>query len=265
VDTWDVVAIRYGTLTSTKTGLYHRWSAYDEPDGPQVLDYHFWVLRSEATTILVDTGFDPQVAQRRGRQTLTAPLVALERLGVAPDLVVLTHLHYDHTGNVAAFGDLQLRVPEREAAFWRTPSSRHVLFAEHAEAADLEHVLGRLDDGSADTFGGGTTLAPGVVAVDLPGHTPGQVGLLVTTLGGPVLLASDAVHLYAELDQHRPFAIFVDLEAMLASYEVIEAAVDDGAEMVPGHDPDVAHRYPAVPGMDGLAFRIVSRRSPSLL
>jgi glyoxylase-like metal-dependent hydrolase (beta-lactamase superfamily II) len=256
VDTWDVVAVRYGTLASTKTGLYHRWSTYDEPDGPQALDYYFWVLRSEAATILVDTGFDPQVAARRGRQTLCAPLGALERMGVAPDLVVLTHLHYDHTGNVAAFGDIPLRVPEREAAFWRTPGSRHVLFAEHTEVDDLELVLGRLDDGSAVAFDGGEMLAPGVVAVDLPGHTPGQAGLLVTTAGGPVLLASDAVHLYAEFDRRRPFAIFSDLEAMLGSYDVVTAAIDAGAQMVPGPDPEVVRRFPAVPGADGLALVI---------
>jgi glyoxylase-like metal-dependent hydrolase (beta-lactamase superfamily II) len=253
---WDIVAVRYGTLASTKTALYHRWSSYGEADGPQSLDYYFWVLRNETSVILVDTGFDPDVARRRGRQPLCAPLDALERLGVTPTLVVLTHLHYDHTGNVAAFPDIELLVPSREVAFWRTSRSRHVLFAEHAEADDLAVVDARLDEGSARTFDDGEELAPGVVAVDLPGHTPGQVGLLVTTSGGPVLLASDAVHLYAEFDRRRPFAIFADLEAMFASYDVITAAIEAGAVMVPGHDPEVVRRFPAVPGADGLALQI---------
>ena len=248
--------MRYGTLASTKTALYHRWFTYGEPDGPQSLDYYFWVLHNEKSVILVDTGFDPEVGARRGRQTLCAPLDALDRLGLTPTLVVLTHLHYDHTGNLAAFPDLELLVPSREAAFWQTPCSRHVLFLEHAEAGDLALVDARLGDGSARTFDDGDELAPGVVAVELPGHTPGQVGLRVTTSGGPVLLTSDAVHLYAEFDQRRPFAIFADLAAMFASYDVVTAAIEAGAVMVPGHDPEVVQRFPAVPGAEGLALQI---------
>ncbi len=248
--------MRYGTLASTKSALYHRWSSYEEPDGPQSLDYYFWVLRNETSVILVDTGFDPDVGRRRGRETLCPPLTALQRLGVTPTLVVLTHLHYDHTGNLHAFSDVDLRVPGREAAFWQTPRSRHVLFLEHAEADDLALVDARLAEGSARTFDDGDELAPGVVAVDLPGHTPGQVGLLVTTPGGQVLLTSDAVHLYAEFDQHRPFAIFSDLEEMLTSYDVVTAAVDSGALMVPGHDPEVVRRFAAVAGAEELALRI---------
>jgi glyoxylase-like metal-dependent hydrolase (beta-lactamase superfamily II) len=169
---------------------------------------------------------------------------------------VLTHFHYDHTGNVAAFADVDLLVPRREVAFWQTPRSRHVLFVEHAEVDDLALIDARLDDGSARTFEHGSELAPGVVAISLPGHTPGQVGLLVTTTDGQVRLTSDAVHLYDEFDHGRPFGVFTDLEAMFASYEVVGATIDDGALMVPGHDPDVARRFPAVAGAEGLAFAI---------
>jgi glyoxylase-like metal-dependent hydrolase (beta-lactamase superfamily II) len=253
---WEVIAVRYGTLAATKATLYHRWSAYGEPDGPQSLDYYFWILRRGDVTILVDTGFDPDVARRRDREPLFAPLDAVARLAPAPSLVILTHLHYDHTGNVGGLGDVELRVPEREAAFWRTPGSRHPLFAEHAEIDDLALVQARLDDGSARTFAGGEMLAPGVQALDLPGHTPGQAGLLVETASGDVLLASDAVHLDAELEDERPFGIFCDLEDMIASFGAIKAAARAGATVIAGHDPDVARRFPALAGADGLAVRI---------
>src|SRR5262249_57752223 len=129
----------------------------------------------------------------------------------------------------------------------------------------LALVDARLDDGSARMFGDSDELAPGVVAVDLPGHTPGQVGLLVTTADGEVLLTSDAVHLYDELEHGRPFGVFTDLEAMFASYAAIAARVDAGALMVPGHDPDVVRRFPAVAGSEGLAFTVTVDAGPARL
>lgn len=47
---WTVVAARYGTLATTRSDAYYRWSSYGEPDGPQRLDYYFWVVRGHDET-----------------------------------------------------------------------------------------------------------------------------------------------------------------------------------------------------------------------
>ena len=177
------------------------------------------------------------------------PLEALARLGVdGIERVVITHFHYDHVGNVRAFPKAELLVPARELDFWTGPDAAE--FGGHVEAAEIAWLA----RARATTFAGGDEVAPGVTALELPGHTPGQVGLLVESADGPVLLASDAVHFYEELERRHPFWVFTDLEQMRASYDVLEAACEEtGAVMVPGHDPEVATRFPAA---DGVAVRV---------
>jgi glyoxylase-like metal-dependent hydrolase (beta-lactamase superfamily II) len=61
---------------------------------------------------------------------------------------------------------------------------------------------------------------------------------------GPVVLTSDAVHLYEELELDRPFAVMHDLEQMYAAYDFVkELARSRRAVVVPGHDPDVFVRH----------------------
>jgi hypothetical protein len=82
--TYEVLAVRYGTLTARKSDLYYRYESYGEPDGDASMAYYFWVLRGAGTTILVDTGFDPEAAARRGRTCLVPPLDALAGLALRP-------------------------------------------------------------------------------------------------------------------------------------------------------------------------------------
>ena len=54
------------------------------------------------------------------------------------------------------------------------------------------------------------------------------------------------MHFYEELELERPFAVMHDLEQMYVAYEVLKGLALEGAEVVPGHDPDVARRYPQI-------------------
>src|SRR5512132_479299 len=166
-----------------KSECYYRWSSYGESDAEIGMDYFFWVLRNGAATIVVDTGFHPESGARRGRTCLCPPVEALRRIGVDPGTVgtvVLTHLHYDHTGNVAAFPQAELVVQRSELDFWSG-----------SEAGEAQ-------------------VAPRVAAICVGGHSPGQTVLTVAAGSGPVVLASDAVHYYEELELRRPFEILVD-------------------------------------------------------
>jgi glyoxylase-like metal-dependent hydrolase (beta-lactamase superfamily II) len=228
----EILAVRYGTLAATKGELFHEFDSAERQD----LDYFFWVLRYDEATVLVDTGFDPAVAERRGRDCLCTPVEALARLGIdSVQRIVVTHFHYDHVGNLDAFPGAELLVPARELEFWTSPAGHDPRFAGHVEAAEVEWIAGS----GARTYAGGEEVAPGVTALALPGHTPGQMGLVADG----VVLASDAVHFYEELEHRRPFWVFTDLPAMRASYEVL--AETDGV-LVPGHDPLVMERFEPV-------------------
>src|SRR3954453_4762219 len=206
---WSVIAVRYGTLETTRSEVYYRYHSYGEPDGPQVLDYYFWILRRGDETILVDTGFDPERGRGRGRTCLIEPAQAMAVLGVGPETVSrvgLTHLHYDHPGNLDLFPDAELLVAARDLDFWLGPLARRAQFAHAVEAEELGQVLAAVDAGRVRLLEGGEEIAEGVHAILLGGHSPGQLALGIDAVAGWTVLASDALHFYEELERAGPSA-----------------------------------------------------------
>ena len=259
--TYEVLAVRYATRLTRKSEVYYRYHSYGEPDAELRMDYFFWVLRSDEGTILVDTGFSPQAGDRRGRTCLCEPLDALRRLGIEPvsvSLIVLTHLHYDHTGNLHAFPNARLVVQQRELEFWTGPDASRFQFAGIVEPDEIAFVAEAGRTGRLRVLDGDEEIAPGITALDVGGHSPGQQVTVVNGDGGPVVLASDAIHFYEELDLDRPFDVVVDLAEMYAGYDVLrKLSAEPGAVLVAGHDPLVMDRFPALAGTaPGLAVRV---------
>ena len=100
---YEVYAIKYAEAIRNSRDVF----LFPDPhDGPLPMDYFIWLIRGHGRLILVDTGFDHQRAEARGRALLRLPVEGLAGLGVAPEdveTVILTHLHYDHAGCIDAF------------------------------------------------------------------------------------------------------------------------------------------------------------------
>ncbi len=256
---YEIHAVRYATLRSHRSELFYRYSSYGEPDAQIEMAYYFWVLRRGDEVVLVDTGFDPEVGERRGRTCLVPPLDALRGLGIEPEsvsTVVVTHFHYDHVGNLDAFPQARLVVPATELEFWTGPMAARYQFGSHVEPREIAYLAQAHREGRLRTTGGTEEILPGVTAIEVGGHSPGQQLTVVESAGGRVVLASDAVHFYEELELQRPFAVMHDLERMYAAYDVLDDLARSGATIVPGHDPDVARRYETSENDDPTIFRI---------
>lgn len=254
---YELYALRYATATRRPAEVF---IGADPHEGALSMDYFVWVARNELHTVVVDTGFDAAAAQRRGRQLLREPGDGLALLGVACHQVkhvIITHLHYDHAGNLQLFPRARFHLQQSEMVFATGPHMAHPFFA---HAYELEGVLSmvRLVYGAQVQFhNGDAEIVPGITVHHVGGHTLGLQVVRVWTRVGWVVLASDAAHYLANMTSGRPFPIVADVTQMLAGWERLKKLASRPQYIVPGHDPSVMQRYsePA-PSLRGVAVRL---------
>jgi glyoxylase-like metal-dependent hydrolase (beta-lactamase superfamily II) len=123
---------------------------------------------------------------------------------------------------------------------------------------EVEHVVDMVRLVFADRVqfhDGSAAIAPGIEVCHIGGHTPGIQAVSVRTRRGWVVLASDASHFRAHMEQGRAFPVVSDVSAMLEGHHRLRALAPSPAHVIPGHDPLAMSRYPAAPDAltDGVA------------
>jgi glyoxylase-like metal-dependent hydrolase (beta-lactamase superfamily II) len=221
----------------------------DDHAAPMPLDYYVWVIeRDGMAPLLVDTGFGAEAAARRGRTLLRPVTDGLRAIGVDPaaiEDVILTHLHYDHAGCLAEFPKARFHVQDAEMAFATGRGMTHRAVRAPFDAGPVAQMV-HLRFGDRVVFhDGDADLASGIVLRFLPGHTAGLQGVEVSTARGPVILASDVAHLYANLVREAPFPIVVDVPAYLDAHRRLRDLAPGLDHIIPGHDPLVLTAFPA--------------------
>jgi glyoxylase-like metal-dependent hydrolase (beta-lactamase superfamily II) len=232
----------------------------DPHDGPMPLDYFVWLVRGAGREVVVDTGFSAAMARKRGRQHLRCPAQALGLLGVDAARVrdvVITHLHYDHVGNFELFPAATLHLQELEM---RYATGRHMCsecFRGAFEAEDVAGMVRRVFDGRVRFHDGEGEIAAGLSLHLIGGHTMGLQVVRVATRSGMLVLASDASHFYANMEESRPFPIVWSVADMVDGYGRMRALAGAQGRIIPGHDPLVMARYPAPePALQGVVVRL---------
>jgi glyoxylase-like metal-dependent hydrolase (beta-lactamase superfamily II) len=252
--TYEVYALKYAHHARRAS---ENFIGGDPHDGPMPLDYFVWLLRGPGREIVVDTGFPAAMAAKRAREHLRCPTDGLRLLGCearAVREVVITHLHYDHVGNFDLFPAATFHLQDLEM---RYATGRHMGEPFFRGAYEVEDVVGMVRGvfaGRVRFHDGDAQIAPGVSLHLIGGHTMGLQAVRVATRRGHVVLASDASHLYANMEQARPFPIVYSVGGMIEGWRRLRELADSPEHIVPGHDPLVLERYPAASGeLEGIA------------
>lgn len=234
----------------------------DVHDGPMPLHFNLWIAHNRHRTVVIDTGVNARAEKERNRPLLFDPIDAIARLGIDPDAVedvIVTHLHYDHAGNLGRFAKARFHIQDAEVAF---ATGRHMCDHYMRWAFDVEDVVTLVRHTYAERVvfhdGDGHPL-PGISVHAFPGHSAGVQGVRVRTPRGPVLLASDATHSYANLARRSPFSLTVSVAETLNSYSELLRLAGGVEFLIPGHDPLVTELYP-VRAFNGLPLALLHEK-----
>jgi glyoxylase-like metal-dependent hydrolase (beta-lactamase superfamily II) len=204
-------------MTPKLTTLLNGYSLSTVQGNPAFCSIH--LIESDAGRVLFDCGH----AGRRRRLLESLAAKGLEPSDI--DTVVLSHAHWDHIQNVDFFRRARVLLHAAELSNLQEPPETDLGTPRWTKA-----ILDGLD---VHETGEGDQLLPGVEVLDLPGHTPGSIGLAVNTDNGLTVLTGDAVPTAAVLRARRASGRPYDETKANASIE----RVADVADLVcPGHD-----------------------------
>ena len=254
---YEIYAIKYAWRDARRAVHF---VGGDPHDAPMPMDYFVWLVRNAERTIVIDTGFTQAMADQRKRVFLRSPAAGLALMGVkAAEVknVVITHLHYDHVGTFQDFPAAQFHLQDAEMAY---ATGRHMRHRQFNHGYEVEEVIGmvRLVYKDRVTFyQGDAELAPGISLHHIGGHTAGLQCVRVHTARGWVVVASDTSHYYEHFEKGRVFTTTYHLGDTLDGYAKLQRLADSPKHIVPGHDPLVMQRYPAVSAaLNGIVVRL---------
>ncbi|GGE51402.1 hypothetical protein GCM10007276_30610 [Agaricicola taiwanensis] len=232
----------------------------DDISAPQPMDFYVWVVRNKTRTIVVDTGSKEWKCVQRGHEFIRSPVAGIEAIGVDPakvDDVIVTHLHWDHAGNIEMFPNAQVHIQRKEVEFTTGPAMTESSVSSFYLVDDVKTTIDRLFEGAVTFHEKVTEIAPGVTLHEVGGHAAGMQIVRVYTARGWVVLAADASHYYFNMEEKNPFPALYNFPDTIKGYETCYALADSPDHVVPGHDPIVLKKYPkASSSLEGDVVRL---------
>jgi glyoxylase-like metal-dependent hydrolase (beta-lactamase superfamily II) len=247
--TYEVDAIRFGVLPGfAVSGLVAGADPVRKLDIPVMV----WLLKgSDGRRVLVDSGFYRQkfLDQWKPRD-FRSPADAVTAAGVRPDeitAIIISHAHWDHVDGADLFPNATIWIQREEYRYytgdaWHARGTHGGVDAEDMMALLRINTQGRLRFVEGDD----QEPIPGIRCYTGGKHTWASQYVTAQAAGGTVVLTSDNVYLYENLEKHVPIAQTLDAASNLAAQDRIRSLASGPDFIVPGHDPAVFERYTRV-------------------
>jgi len=246
------------------------------------LPYGYVVIKGNGHVVMVDVGYNYEdhgnaLADRFAVQDFHGPTQVLAQLGLVPadvDTILVTHAHFDHMGNLAAFPNAHVYLQERELSksIWAMSLPTRMGYASVAiDPADILHCVelsrrGRLTlvEGDAEN------ILPGIdLHVAYDSHTYGSMYVVVRNDAAPQskdpwVLTGDLIYVYENIEgdgavigaptMYTPVGVAVgsQLNLIMATEEIMKAANYEKRRVIPVHERRLGDNFPSRKVEDGL-------------
>jgi glyoxylase-like metal-dependent hydrolase (beta-lactamase superfamily II) len=246
-DKYDVYAVRFATIAGFPVS-----SLVAGADRSRRLDIAMmvWVLKgADGRVALVDSGFHREkYFTQFAVKDFIAPPDALAPLDIKPDDVTdifLSHMHWDHAGGVDLFPSARVWVQKDEYEYYTGAAWQARTTHGGIDPDDVVELVRRNIAGKLTLVAGEDDVSISGVGFHVGGkHTwQSQFVSVQTRRGHTVVLASDNVYLYENIDAHKPIAQTLDPAANLQAQDRMRTLASSLQLIVPGHDPAVFDRF----------------------
>lgn len=220
---------------SERMGLHYN------PGVPYTYPVLAWYLTDGERKVMIDNGGPPCCPVKQPYEQTEEQRVQnqLARLGVRPEeieVMIITHLHWDHTFNNELFTNAKFYIQARELEYSVNALPIHKLtYCHWRRYLQTDYIC----------LEGDEDIVPGVRAIFTPGHTPGSQSVAVDTEAGKFVLISDLTNLdeFWEADPKVPNGVHHDLSDTFESFRKVAKIAD---YVLTGHDPQILrhHSFP---------------------
>jgi glyoxylase-like metal-dependent hydrolase (beta-lactamase superfamily II) len=242
---YEVYAVRYATLADFPVAALIKGA---DPARKLDIAMTVWLVKGNGRVVLVDSGFyREQFLKQRKPKDFIKPSEALAELGVKPEQVtdvIITHMHWDHADGMDLFPNARIWLQKDEYTYytgeaWQRKDTHGGIDKDDVLAAVRLNLDGRVGLVNGDA----QEILPGITCYTGGKHTYQSQYVGVRTKGGTVVLASDNMYLYENLEKHVPIAQTLDADSNLRAQDRMKQIATTPRLIIPGHDPAVFEKF----------------------
>jgi glyoxylase-like metal-dependent hydrolase (beta-lactamase superfamily II) len=249
---YEVFAVKYATIPDFKvSGLV----AGADKDRKLDIAMMIWLVRGNGKSILVDSGFYREQFFRQWKvANFIKPSEAIAPAGLKPEDitdVIVSHMHWDHADGMDLFPNARIWLQKEELEYyagsaWQARNTHGGIDPEDVLAAVKLNTQGRVGLVNGDA----QEILPGITCYTGGKHTYASQFVTVNSAAGTIVLASDNMYLYENLEKHVPIAATLDPASNLRAQDRMKQLASSPRLIIPGHDPAVMTNFKEVaPGV----------------
>lgn len=240
---WQITPIETGMIEVTAVEAINRSGVHHHPEETLFVPNISYILENKMAelTVLVDPGLRKHVVTSNSRKIIQTEkhIRALEKIrSIEYSFVLLTHLHKNCAeGIMELSGKPTIYIQKKEMQYAVAPYEIERRYYGYEDQDTMQHTLHFVSAYHQFSFlSGSKQIAPGLICISLPGHTPGYQAVYVKGETKNYLIAGDLLFTSKNIDLKLPPSIRTDTAAAVLS---IQKILNMNCVILPGHDASV--------------------------